>query len=220
MTTTLAPPHFTDGESLVLDDIDWTTYEALLQALDGRHIRLNYDRGRLEIMTTGSQHERWKKILARFFETFTLESNIPIASLGNFTLKRRIKRRGLEPDECWYIAHEAEVRALRQINLEVNPPPDLVVEIEVSRSVVNRLGILASLKVPEVWRFNGKRLAVLVLSADGRRYNESLQSPTFPMLPMSGLSDFLKRVGETDETTLVREFQIWVRQFVTSPPAQ
>jgi Uma2 family endonuclease len=211
MSTTLQSTPAPVEQRLVLYDVDWSTYERLLDDLEGQHLRINYDQGRLEIMTTSSEHERWKKLLARFFEVLTEELNLPILGVGNFTIRREDVNRGLEPDECWYIAHESSVRQTRQIDLNVDPPPDLVVEIEVSRSVLNRLEMFAALGVPEIWRFDGTRLSVLVLGPDGR-YGESDHSPTFPAIPLSGFAGHLDRRGQTDETTLVKSFRKWVRQ--------
>lgn len=213
--STATPPQISvpDEQRLVLYNVDWATYQRLLHDLDGRHLRLNYDRGRLEIMTTSSRHERWKKLLARFFEVLTEELNVPILGLGSFTFQREDLDRGLEPDECWYIAHEPDVRDREQIDLDVDPPPDLVVEIEVSRSVINRLGILGALGVPEIWRFDGQILTVMRLTEDGR-YEACEQSPTFPQLPLSGLLEHLLRRGQIDETSLIREFRAWVRETV------
>lgn len=215
MSTALFPVPSAAEQRLLLHNVDWATYDRLLHDLEGHHLRLNYDRGRLEIMTTSSDHERWKTLLARFFEILTLELNVPIMGVGNFICRREDLERGLEPDECWYIAHESVVRGRHQIDLDVDPPPDLVVEIEVSRSVLDRLGILAALGVPEVWRYDGKRLSVLLLD-DSRTYIESDGSPTFPAIPLSGFVEHLNRRGTIDETTLVRAFQAWVRQFVAA----
>lgn len=215
-TATLPPISVPDEQRLVLYNIDWATYQRLLVDLDGRHLRLNYDRGRLEIMTTSSRHARWKTLLARFFDVLTEELNIPILGLGSFTFQREDLDRGLEPDECWYVAHEREVRDREQIDLSVDPPPDLVVEIEVSRSVIDRLQILGALGVPEIWRFDGAKLTVMRL-ADDRHYEACEQSPTFPQLPLAGLVEHILRRGQTDETSLIRAFHAWVRETVIGP---
>jgi Uma2 family endonuclease len=222
MSTTTRPPiSVPEEQRLVLYNVDWGTYQRLLHDLDGRHLRLNYDRGRLEIMTTSSRHERWKTLLARFFEVLTEELNVPILGLGSFTFQREDLDRGLEPDECWYIAHEADVRDREEIDLEVDPPPDLVVEIEVSRSVIDRLSLLAALGVPEIWRFDGERLVVMRLNEAGR-YEECEQSPTFPQLPLTGLVEHLQLRGQIDETTLIRAFRKWARETIVakSPNSQ
>ncbi len=141
-----------DFDRVVLHGVRWSTYEALLDDLDGCHIRLTYDRGRLEIMTKSAPHEWSKTLLARAFEEITLELDIPIRSGGEQTFRQELLEKGLEPDECYWIQHEPEVRGKRDISLETDPPPDLAMEIEISMSVLDRLGIYAALRVPEIWR--------------------------------------------------------------------
>lgn len=210
MATALLPELATGEQRFLLDGVDWRQYDQFLSLFEGRHVRLNYDQGTLEIMTTSGEHEWLKKLVARLFEVLTEELDIPIKSLGNWTLRREDLDRGLEPDECWYIAHEQAVRNVVDFDLNEIPPPDLVVEIEVSRSVVNRLGLLAALGVPEVWRYDGRQLIVLVLSPD-RQYVEHQISPTFPDIPCSAFVDHLQLRGATDETTVVRTFRKWIQ---------
>jgi Uma2 family endonuclease len=206
MSTAFTP---TD-QRLLLSDVDWSTYERLLRDLEGRHLRFNFDRGQLEIMTDSPEHERIKKLLARLLEAMTEELNIPILSLGNTTFRREESARGLEPDECWYIGHEAEMRERNTIDLVIDPPPDLVIEIEISRGVLDRLDIYAALGVPEVWRCDGPNLTVEVLSDEGQ-YVESDRSPTFPEIPLAGIVEHLNQRGRTDETSIIRSFRAWVQ---------
>ncbi len=119
--------------------------------------------------------------------------------------------RGLEADECWYIQHEALVRDKKEIDLRLDPPPDLAVEIEVSRSVLDRLQIFAALKIPEVWRFDGETVIVCLLNADGQ-YMESDRSPTFPQLPLEELTPFFAQWDKIEQTQLVKSFRAWVRK--------
>jgi Uma2 family endonuclease len=197
-------------QRLFLSGVDWSTYDGLLHQLDGRHLRLTYLEGDLEIMTVSPEHERAKKLIARFLEALTEELDIPILSLGNTTYRREDAARGLEPDECWYLQHEALMRDKTEIDLATDPPPDLVIELEISRSVLDRLEIYAALGVPEVWRFDGQALHICVLDADGT-YTETDRSPTFPKLPVDGLSQFFAQRGQIDETSLVKSFRAWVR---------
>jgi Uma2 family endonuclease len=117
----------------------------------------------------------------------------------------------LEPDECYYLAHEQEMRGKDELDLSVDPPPDLVVEVEVSRSALDRLAIYASMGVPEVWRCDGHLLIVHALQGDGT-YAVQTHSTNFPFLPMEKLAWFLGQSSTTDETTLLRSFQQWVRE--------
>jgi len=206
MTIATVPPE----QRQILSGVDWARYESLLREYEGRHFRLTYDRGTLEIMTVSSWHERAKTILARMLEALTEELDIPILGLGSLTLRDEDIARGLEPDECWYIQHEEIVRDKEQIDLQRDPPPDLVVEVEVSRSVLDRLHIYAALKVPEVWRFDGQTLIVCLLGSDGE-YTESDKSPTFPQLPLHGLAPFFAQLGKIDQTRLIKSFRAWVR---------
>jgi Uma2 family endonuclease len=206
MSTAFSPT----SQRLLLSEVDWGTYERLLHNLEGRHLRFNFDRGQLEIMTVSAEHERIKKLLARLFEVLTEELNIPILSLGNTTFRREESARGLEPDECWYIGHEAQMRDRDAVDLAFDPPPDLVIEVEISRSVLDRLEIYAALGVPEVWRCDGRQLTVEVLSEVGQ-YAECDRSPSFPQVPLSGIVDSLNRRGQMDETSIIRSFRAWVQ---------
>jgi Uma2 family endonuclease len=198
-------------QRLLLSDVEWSTYERLLHELEGRHLRFNFDRGQLEIMTVSAEHERIKKLLSRLFEVLTEVLNIPILSLGNTTFRREESARGLEPDECWYIGHEAQMRDRDAIDLSFDPPPDLVIEVEISRSVLDRLEIYAALGVPEVWRCDGRRLTVEVLS-EGGEYVECDRSPSFPQVPLAGITEHLSRRGQVDETSIIRSFRAWVTE--------
>ena len=210
MSTAFSPA----DQRLLLSEVDWPTYDRLLNDLEGRHLRFNFDRGQLEIMTVSPEHERVKKLLARLLETLTEVLNIPILSLGTTTFRSENSARGLEPDECWYISHESQMRERDSIDLLIDPPPDLVIEIGISRSVVDRMDIYAALGVPEVWRCDGRTLTVAVLADGG--YAESDHSPTFPKVPLNGIVEHLNRRNQTDETSIVRAFRDWVGRVVAT----
>jgi Uma2 family endonuclease len=193
---------------VLLPGIRWETYERLLQELEARRIRLTYDRGQLEIMTLSPRHEWWKKLLGRLLETATEVRGVPIRSGGGPTWKRRDLQRGLEPDDCYWIQNEAHTRSRGDVDLAKDPPPDLALETEVTRSAPDRLAIFAALGVREVWRFDGERLSVHVLAAGG--YGESQVSRALPWLDLEGLAAFLRRAGEVDETAWIRSFREWV----------
>ena len=197
---------------LVLENIRWSTYQGLLRDLGDRPIHLTYDQGRLEIMTLSPQHEIFKTILGRFIEQLTLELDIPIKSLGSTTIARKELKRGLEPDECYYIGRESLVRGKMEFNFKKDPPPDLAVEVDVTRSSVSRQRVYASLGVPEMWRYDGE-LHVLLLQANGQ-YVERDRSLSFPFLPMAQVEAFIHQISELDENTLIRNFRDWVRKDV------
>jgi len=208
---TVATVEIPNQQRFMLRNLDWSRYRAIADSLGEQHLRLAYDRGRLELMTLSLEHENWKGLLRRFVEVLTEELDMSCQSGGSTTFDREDVDRGIEPDECYYITNEPAVRGKNRIDLSVDPPPDLAFEIEVSRSAIDRLGIYAAIGVPEVWRFDGETLRVLRLSDDGA-YAEVNRSAYFPQLTISALLHFLQRRGKVDETTLVRSFRHWVRE--------
>jgi Uma2 family endonuclease len=201
-----------DEQRLLLDGIDWSGYEAFGEILRDRPgIRITYDRGALQIVTTSPAHEIYKKRLGRLLETLAEEAGLAIEPAGSMTFKRQDLERGLEPDECFWIAREPEMRGKLTWNAASDPPPDLVVEIEVSRSALDRLGIYASLGVPEVWCYDGSSLRVLVLETSGD-YEVSEASPAFPGFPVAEIAQFLTPDPSLDYLSMVRTFRAWVVQ--------
>jgi Uma2 family endonuclease len=128
-------------------DVSWDEYDALMTALPERRLPHTYDRGTLEIMSPSKPHEWIKKLIGRMVESMTLELNIPIQSVGSTTLRRELLKRGLEPDDSYYIANEARVRGKETLDLQSDPPPDLVIEVDVTSSCLDRLDVYAALRV-------------------------------------------------------------------------
>jgi Uma2 family endonuclease len=198
-----------DGEQRVLlGDVRWETFEALVREAHDPRGRFAYDRGLLEIMSPSSEHEYVKKIIARLLEALTEELRIPIRSLGSTTLKRRKRKSGIEADETYYIGHDPLAGKRRRLHLRRDPPPDLAVEVDISRSSLVRMGIHATLGIAEVWRWHGDHLEVWQLREG--KYHEVERSAILPMLPIEGLGRFLSLRHERNETDLVREFRQWV----------
>ena len=128
------------GQRFVLDNVTWQQYEEIGKALEDRAgLRITYDRGTLELMTTSRVHEIYKTRLGRIIETLCEEFNLPMEPAGNMTFKRQDLDRGLEPDQCYWIAHEAQVRGKLEWDPMSDPPPDLVIEIEISRGTQDRM---------------------------------------------------------------------------------
>ncbi len=119
-------------------------------------------------MTLSPEHEIYKKRLGRLVEALAEECNLPIATAGEMTFQREELERGLEPDDCFWTVHERHMRALLEWNPKRDPPPDLVIEIEISRSALNRMGIYSALRVPEVWRCDGATLRRTCCNPTGR----------------------------------------------------
>ena len=206
MATIQAPPE----SRVVIRHLTWETYEAILRDRGDDGPRMAYDRGTLEVMSPSPRHETLKTVLARLIEAFSEERGIDIRSTGSTTFKLQLKERGLEPDESYYVQNEAKVRGKDELDLAVDPPPDLAIEIDLRRSNLRKLGIYGTLEIPEVWSHDGQRVVVHLLGLSGD-YQTSERSAAFPGLAISELPRFLSRIGRESETGIVRAFREWVR---------
>ena len=196
-------------EIIHLSGISWQTYETLLAELnESRRLRLTYNRGNLEIMAPSPEHEIYKKTIGRFVETLAEELNIRIYPLGSTTFKRA-ELSGAEPDECFYIKNINIVKGKKRIDLTQDPPPDLVVEIDITSSSQNRFEVYADIGVPEIWRSDGNSLIINILQ--NQEYVAVERSLAFPNLPLAEISTFLQQVGQKDYLELVREFRDWIK---------
>ena len=165
---------------VLLSNIAWSTFEDLARS-DRAGARFTYDCGYLEIMPLSLRHERIKKRIAMMIEAAARKIEAPLVGAGSTTLKIAMKRRGVEPDECYYLAHAGAVRDVEELDLSVDPPPDLAVEVDISSSSLDQLAIYADMGVPEVWIYDEEAIHVWFLQPDGR-YREQPRSVSFPFL--------------------------------------
>jgi Uma2 family endonuclease len=214
------PPPVPGGEQrLLLHAMSWQAYQTIGEVLRDRpSLRLTYDRGSLEIMTTSPEHEKYKKRLSRILETLAEEFNLPLETAGNMTFQRPDLDQGLEADDCFWIEHEAQVRGKLKWDPDRDPPPDLALEIEVSRSALSRMSIYAALRVPQVWRFDGETLRAYLLQPD-QTYQPAERSPTFPSVPLQEIVRFLKPSESMDYLGVVRAFRAWLRELLAKGEA-
>ena len=197
------------GERLFLEDVSWESYEELLEELSDRRWRIAYDEGKLEIMSPSRPHEKIKTLIGRFVEALTEEMDIDISSDGSTTFKWKARRKGVEPDECYYILNEPAVRGKEDVHLPEDPPPDLAIEVDVYSSSLNKFRIYAALGVSELWCYRKGKIEIHLRQKDGS-YLRSDKSLNFPFLPMEELERFLELRGSMNETPLLKSFQKWV----------
>ncbi|MBD2345913.1 Uma2 family endonuclease [Anabaena subtropica] len=196
-------------EIVHLSGISWQTYENLLVELSAsRRLRLTYNRGNLEIMLPSPEHEIYKKVLGRFVETLSEELNVKIQPLGSTTFKHP-ELSGAEPDECFYIKNINLIKGKTRIDLQQDPPPDLVVEIDISSSSKNRFEVYAEMGVPEIWVYDRQTFSIHILQ--NKTYTNVDQSLAFPGLPVLEIVNFLEQVEQKDYLDLIREFRGWVK---------
>ncbi|HVS38964.1 MAG TPA: Uma2 family endonuclease [Gemmataceae bacterium] len=205
-------------QRFVLDGQSWNDYTRWLKLFEERsHVRITYDRGVLEVVTLTFEHERALRILRLLIDVWAEERNVVMRGGGSTTFRRRDAQRGLEPDECYWIANEARVRGLTRIDLRRDPPPDLVIEIDVTHSSVPRLPVYAALRVPEVWRLRGAALSFNFLQADGS-YVAGPMSEALPPLRPRDLITLLALADQLDDMAVARRFRAWVRKLPPLTP--
>lgn len=218
MTTTQPIPsqplnHPSAEKRVTLHHISWEAYEKILEALgEKRSARLTYYKGLLEIMTPLEPHEHSKKLIGQFIEILVEELNWNLKSMGSTRLKRSELDTGAEPDEGYYIANEAKVRG-KIVDLSTDPPPDLVIEVDITHTDIDKNQLYADLGVPELWRYDGNTLKIYQLQ--NKLYQETESSLTFPDLPKERLYEFINECAQQGEIPAKRNLRIWIReQFV------
>src|SRR5215831_8087758 len=161
-------------QQVILHGVSWETYKRLLADFAESHAaHFAYNRGVLEIRVPSAKHEEANRTMALLIEMLALELDVSVRNLGSTTFKREDLSRGFEPDSCFYLQNAARIRGNSRIDLTVDPPPDLVIEVDVTHSSLDKLPIYAALGVPEVWRSDGTRLAILIL--EGGTYEERVE---------------------------------------------
>ena len=203
------------GENRVaLRGMDWVAYCQMRSLLNERtRARLTYDRGTLEITMPSEAHEFYARLIERFIIVLVVELGMRVKTLGSTTLDREDLDRGAEPDNGYYIQNQPQV-AGRAIDLAVDPPPDLIVEVDINHTDIDKNALYAAMGVPEFWRFNGRVWRIYELRDGG--YGECDRSPTFPMVAKDDLYQFLI-ASQADEVAAEINFRTWLRTQINNP---
>lgn len=193
------------GQRLILEDVSWQVFEAILNELgEHRGSRVAYSQGTLEIMTPLPEHQKAKVIITDLVKALLDELNLNWESLGSTTFKREDMTAGIEPDDCFYIQNHRLMIGKDRIDLTIDPPPDLAIEIDVTSKT--QISAYQALKVPEIWRYENGSLEINLLQ--GKQYVKSQTSRTFPNFPViEEIPRFVQIVRTTGTSPTLREFQ-------------
>jgi len=201
------------GQKVLLRDVTWAEFEAIVDELgDHRAARVAYDKGVLEIVTPLPEHEVSRVLISNLIEALLEELDIDFWCLGSTTFKNELMLQGIEPDNCFYIANEAAVRGKDRLDLTIDPPPDLALEVDVtSRTYPN---IYRNLGVPELWRFERGQLQINALQ-DGQYVVVPFSSlaPTFPLHEM--IPHTIQQSKAIGRNAAMRSFRAQVRELAT-----
>jgi Uma2 family endonuclease len=192
-------------ERVFLKGVSWETYQSLRSADENYHLRMTYDRGALEIVSPSRKHEQISYLIGRMIDQWTLLHKIDVAAGRNTTFSRQDLDRGLEPDNCYWIRHQQQISGKDEVDLQIDPPPDLVLEVDVTRSAIPKLPIYAALRVPEVWHWQYDSLQALRLSREGE-YRESKGSVELRRFPLLVAAELLVGREAQSDTVIISQF--------------
>lgn len=205
-----AAEHLPDGAMLVVPQVAWDDYEYLLDELaEGPHLRVSYDCGRLEIVSPSPEHGEYADFLNDLVRAYADAQDMELEKRGNATWKRKALEKGVEADACYYVQNAERIIGKRTIDLESDPPPDIVVEIDITRNSERKFPIYAALAVPEVWTYDGKKVQLYELSE--RRYVPILESRFLPRLTGQILADAIEVSKTRGQKTALNAFRRRIR---------
>ncbi|MFO0845938.1 MAG: Uma2 family endonuclease [Gemmataceae bacterium] len=199
-------------DCLRLSNVDWKTYTQLLRVFEERPgYRLTYDGGELEILAPSHRHDHPGSFFSFLIQILTEELGLPLRAGGSTTMRKKKKQRGLEPDECFWIANAAALAGVDELDLSKHPPADLALEVDVTNSSLDRMSIYETLQVPEVWRMEDGVLTFHVLVAG--QYQPATHSLSFPKVRPAELLPFVQEARQVpDNNAVLRQFRAWVRR--------
>jgi Uma2 family endonuclease len=193
--------------------VSWDEYEDLLEQLEqagessGR--RISFDTGVLTVITLSTAPENYARFLDGLMVIIRLRRRINILSFGSATMRKRKKSAGKEPDACYYVQTADALGNRMQLDFEVDPPPDIAVEIDIHHDSLSKFPIYSALGVPEIWRYDGHELTIHLLQEDD--YVIAPQSSALPLLTGRILTEFLTRLRDDGEFQAILAFDEWLQ---------
>ena len=195
--------------SLELRHVPWDEYEALLEAVgEAKHLSISYDDGNLQIRTLSSEHENYQSIIDHLLVIVSLRRRIRILCFASSTIKAEEKGKGFEPDLCYYVQTAAVIGNKKHLDFGSDPPPDIVVKVDISDDSRSKFPIFAKFEIPEVWRYDGTALTMYELEQG--RYIEISASRSLPLLTAALLGEFLDRSKREDQYETMLAFDEWL----------
>ena len=195
---------------LIFHNVPWEDYEELLaQVGEARGLRISFNDGTLKVMTLSSEHEKYAIFINRLVSTISFRLGVNILFFGSATMRKRKKTKGNEPDACFYVQTAAAIGNRIVLDFEVDPPPDVVVEVDIHHDSRDNYPIYAALGVPEIWRYDGQQMAIYLLQeAD---YVVAETSQALPMLNSQVLSEYVNRMPRDGEFKAITAFDEWLQ---------
>lgn len=194
---------------LVQHGVSWDDYRELLDVVgEASGLRISYGDGRLQIMTLSFKHEKYVRLIERLVGHLSITRRLRVLFYGGATMKKEEVRKGVEPDACFYVENASVVGKKDVIDLASDPPPDIVVEIDLHHESISKFPIYAEMGVPEIWRYKDEQLTIYQLREV--EYVAVEVSRFLPLLTGAVLTSFLKRSPKEDQYDIMLAFESWL----------
>jgi len=199
-----------EDTEVIFHGATWEEYEELLdQVGEAAGLRISFNNGILKVMSLSPEHEKYVRFIERLISTLSLRLRINIVSFGSATMRKRRDSKGNEPDACFHIQTAAMIGNRIELDFSIDPPPDVVVEVDIHHDSTNNDAIYAALGVPEIWRYDGLEAAIFQLQ--GNVYVEAEASPALSMITSAVLTEYLALMRQEGEFVALLAFDEWLR---------
>jgi Uma2 family endonuclease len=203
-----------EDASVTFRDVSWDEYEELLEQVDeAPGLRISYDNGSLHVIAVSAEHEKYAFFINSLIAGIRLRLRMDILAFGSATMRKPKRSAGHEPDACFYVQTAPLIGNRVQLDFETDPPPDIVVEVDVHHDSRSRFRVYAALGVPEIWRYDGQAMTIYHLSkeGDGQEYVAGDTSTGLPMLSAQLLTEMLERMRRDGELSALLAFDEWLQ---------
>jgi Uma2 family endonuclease len=198
------------GTEITFHNVSWDAYEELLEQVgEASSLRISYNDGKLKVMSLSSEHEKYVLFINRLISQISIRLRRNILFFGSATMRKRKNTKGNEPDACFYVQTANVIGNRIHLDFAVDPPPDVVVEVDVHHRSDDNDAIYAALGVSEIWRYDERTLEILHLQGD--EYVHAQVSLALPMLTGEILTEYLTRMKQEGEFTAILAFDEWLQ---------
>ena len=202
------------ADRVVLHNLSWQQFENIIFELgESRAARIAYDNGTLEIITPLLEHEYYKENIGTAIQDIAEVLEKDYESLGSTTWRKQAKMAGIEPDNCFYFQNEPKIRGKLDYDLNQDPPPDLILEIDLTSKSLNRFPIYSRLEIPELWCYDTGELKIYLLGKD-EKYQESQQSLVFPNLPVQEIPFIINKYRLEGRRMIRKKIREWAISYI------
>jgi Uma2 family endonuclease len=214
-------------QRVVLPSITWEKFEQILTELPpDRQIRLTYHRGKLEMMTPVAEHERCQKLLDSLILVLADELGQEVEAIAPVLIKNPGLDMAIEPDACYYLSrgvsrggHGGTAPPDRvEIRLPADSPPDLLVEVALTQTKLDKIPLYTRLAIPEVWRYittageNVLKGKLEIYYLQGDRHTPQRHSTVFPGLSSDRILEFIEQSDSMSLAASLRLLRAWIQE--------